>query len=220
MAFAQQARPPQTNKVWTSSRIALAAIVFVLLAMALSSSCNPTDVTSTNTSVPTNTTTAPAKSAPPVAPAKAAPVALPAEIKEATNTTLDGKTFKLKDYEGKVLVLNLWATWCGPCRKEIPEFIAMHRDYQGRGVEFVGLTIEDDRGNTPEAVKEFTEQFKINYPVAWADQNLWATLLSPNYGIPQTYVLTKDGRVLKKFVGYSPQVGGMVRAAVEQALSD
>lgn len=217
MTSEQQPRPPRANTVWTSSRVALAAIVFVLLAVALSSNCNPTDVTSTNPSVPTNTTTAPAK---PAAPAKAMPVALPDEIREAANTTLDGKTLKLKDYEGKVLVLNLWATWCGPCRKEIPEMIQLHKDYKGRGVEFIGLTIEDDRGNTPEAVKEFAEQFKISYPVAWADQKLWVSLLSPNYGIPQTYVLTKDGRVLKKFVGYSPQVGAMVRAVVEQALSD
>jgi peroxiredoxin len=84
-------------------------------------------------------------------------------------------------------------------------------------VEILGVTMEDER-NTVEGVKEFVEEFGIDYRIAWADFDFYKTILSPGYQIPQTYVLGKDGRVLHKFVGYNSEVGNHVRAIVNQSL--
>lgn len=134
-------------------------------------------------------------------------------------TTLDGKQLKLSDLEGKVVILNAWATWCGPCRKEIPDFIKIQEDYKGRGVEVLGVTSEDER-NTAESVREFVKEYKINYKVVWLDQDGWAAYLLPSGAIPQTYVIGQDGRLLKKFRGYSPQVAVMARAITDEALNN
>ena len=146
------------------------------------------------------------------------PTPLPDELVNASLTTLDGKPLKLSDLKGKVVVMNLWATWCGPCRREIPDFIEIQKDYAGR-VEVLGITSEDER-NTSESVKEFVKEFKINYKVVWADATAWEAFLAPRYSIPQTYVLGPDGNLLNKFVGYSPQVATMVRAMADEALAN
>ncbi|HEY9403515.1 MAG TPA: TlpA disulfide reductase family protein, partial [Pyrinomonadaceae bacterium] len=149
-------------------------------------------------------------------PAQSSP--LPDELLNAALTTLEGKSLKLPDLRGKVVVLNLWATWCGPCRREIPDFIEIQKDYEGR-VEVVGITSEDER-NTAESVKEFVKEFEINYKVVWVDAKGWEAFLAPRYSIPQTYVLGPDGNLINKFVGYSPQVATMVRDIADQALGN
>jgi len=146
------------------------------------------------------------------------PVEMPAEQLNASLTALDGKTLKLADYKGKVVVVNLWATWCNPCRREIPDFIEIQKDYAGRGVEVLGVTSVDER-NTEESIKEFVKEFKINYKIVKVETDDWASFLAPGYNIPQTYVLGQDGRLLRKFVGYSPQVAVMVRGLADQALN-
>lgn len=222
MTSEQPARAPE-KKIWTGTRIASAALVFSLLAVALSSSCNPTDSTRGGSKATPPTPGATVATAPPGRPAKppqqseqAAPSPLPDELRNVAMTTLDGKPLELSELKGKVVVLNLWATWCGPCRREIPDFIEIQEDYQGR-VEVVGITSEDER-NTAESVKEFVREFKINYKVAWVDEAGWTAFLAPRFSIPQTYVLGPDGNLIQKFVGYSPQVAVMVRDIADQAL--
>jgi len=216
------------RKIWTGGRIALAALTFSLLSIALSSSCNPTDSSrdgSTNAPTPPPATAKipPRGSNPQTQPAVATPPApeeaLTDEQRNAAMTTLDGQEFKLSDLAGKVVILNVWATWCGPCRKEIPDFIQIQEDYKGRGVEVLGVTAEDER-NTAEAVKEFVKEYKINYRVVWVDQAGWGAYLLPTGAIPQTYIIGQDGRLLKKFRGYSPQVAVMARAITDEALSN
>jgi cytochrome c biogenesis protein CcmG/thiol:disulfide interchange protein DsbE len=226
MTSEQPARAPE-KKLWTRARLASAALVFSLLAVALSASCNPTDSTRDGSKA----TTAPASAAPPAAnpttprppnqkpqSAQSAPTPLPDALLNTALTTLDGQALKLSDLKGKVVVLNLWATWCGPCRREIPDFIKIHEDYAGRGVEVLGITSEDER-NTAESVKEFVGQFKINYKVVWVDATGWEAFLAPRYAIPQTYVLGRDGNLIQKFTGYSPQVATMVRDIADRELS-
>ncbi len=225
MTSEQPARASE-KKILTGARIALAALTFSLLAIAISSSCNPTDSSRVGS---TNAPTSPpaAKISPrqpnPQASRAATPSspedALTDEQRNAAMTTLDGKGIKLSDYEGKVVILNVWATWCGPCRKEIPEFVAMRKEFSAGDVEILGVTMEDER-NTVEGVKEFVEEFGIDYRIAWADLDFYKTILSPGYQIPQTYVLGRDGRVLYKFVGYNSQVGDHVRAIVNQSLGE
>lgn len=207
------------KKIWTSARIALAALTFALLAVALSSSCGPTDSSrsNTNATVSPAATNAPRQTSTQAAPSPAAQNTLPDDLRDAAMTTLDGKALKLSDYEGKVVIANLWATWCGPCRREIPDFIQIQEDYQGRDMEVLGITSVDER-NTAAAIKDFIKEFKVNYQVVLVDQDAWASFLAPGYQIPQTYMLGQDGRVLKKFVGYSPQVAVLARGILDQAL--
>ena len=215
-------------KIWTRARLLLAAATFALLAVAFSSGCNhPPDTANVN--APGNTTTTgsgSASSAPPsrtTAPKPGMGSALDETTRNVAMKTLEGKPLRLADYAGKVVVLDLWATWCPPCRQEIPELVQIQKDYQARGVEVVGLTIEgfsgDEREQNVEAVRAFTGQFNINYTVGWADETLARTLLLPSGSIPQTYILDRNGRVAAHFKGYGPSMGAEIRQAIDQALA-
>lgn len=222
MTSEQPASEPKKN-LWTGARVALAALTFSLLAIALSASCNPTDSSRDGSRPAPPAPNAPAANAAPPRqanqpPVQTSPTPLPEAIMNAAMTTLDGKATSLADMKGKVVILNLWATWCGPCRREIPDFIKIQEDYKGRGVEVLGVTSEDER-NTEALVKEFVKEFKINYKVVWVDESAWTSFLSPRYSIPQTYVLDQNGQLLQKYVGYSPQVAVLARGVVDQALN-
>jgi thiol-disulfide isomerase/thioredoxin len=223
MTSEQTARAPE-KKTWTRARLASAALVFSLLAVALSSGCNPTDSTRDGSKPAPPAAASDGAAATPrlpnqqMPPAQQTPTPLPDELLNAALTTLDGQALKLSDLKGKVVVVNMWATWCGPCRKEIPDFIKIAEDYQGR-VEVLGITSEDER-NTAESVRRFVKDFEINYKVVWVDATGWEAFLAPRYSIPQTYVLGTDGNLIRKFVGYSPQVATMVRGIADEALGN
>ena len=136
-----------------------------------------------------------------------------AEIK-----ALDGGSFKLSDYAGKVVVLDLWATWCPPCRDEIPHLVEVSKEYRAQGLEVVGLDV-DPLQDDAETVRAFAQEFAVNYKIGWAERDLAASLMRGNGSIPQTLVITRDGRVLEHFIGYHPQrTPARMRRAIEQAL--
>jgi thiol-disulfide isomerase/thioredoxin len=214
-------------RVWTPRRLALAALAFALVAAAASPGCNPTDGSANmNAASPAAPAATPA-GGPAAARSSAGPRRnvtdvidpeprpLPEEVTAAKMTDLGGKALRLSDYEGKVVVLNVWATWCGPCRREIPDFIAMNADYRGRDLAIIGVTMEDER-NTEESVKNFVKGYKVDYPIAWVDLETYKALLAPGYQIPQTYVLDRRGRQVYKFVGYA--AAERVRSIIDQAL--
>ena len=210
-----------TPRIWTRKRLMLALFVFALLAVALSAGCNKeANYEAVNNAPPAPP--APARSATQPPPAAANNV-LPDNLKQTEMKTLDGKRLRLADYSGKVLVLDLWATWCGPCRFEIPDLVALHKDYQGRGVEVVGLTIEglteEEQRQKAASVNQFASRFKITYTLGWAERELAVALLSPTGSIPQTYVIGRDGRVVRRFTGYSPMLAPQIRQSVDQALA-
>src|ERR671921_1738163 len=97
-----------------------------------------------------------------------APKFLPEEVTGSELRDLSGRAFRLKDFRGRVYVVNLWATWCGPCRLEIPGFNKIYEDYRARGVEFVGLTAEDPEEDA-DTVRGFVEEFRMGYRVGWVD---------------------------------------------------
>lgn len=133
--------------------------------------------------------------------------------------SVGGESFRLSDYEGKVLVVNLWATWCGPCRAETPFFVALHGDYAARGVELVGLTTEDPARDA-QKVSDFARQYGVPYRLGWAGRDFARELKRGVENIPQTFVYGRDGRLLARFTGYNSETSPTkIRAAVEQALA-
>ena len=109
---------------------------------------------------------------------------------------LDGKPLSLENYSGKVVLLNFWATWCTPCRGEIPQFIEYQNTLGARGFQIVGISIDDD----PKPVRTFYQQFKMNYPVG-----MGTTALAESYGgvlgLPVTFLIGRDGKIAAKYVG-------------------
>jgi thiol-disulfide isomerase/thioredoxin len=147
----------------------------------------------------------------------APPSALPESVMQASINMLDGQKSKLADYSGKVLVLDLWATWCGPCKQEIPYLVEMAKEYKGRGVEVIGLTNEDPQTDA-EIVKDFSKRYNINYPIGWADAEMQAGLMR-GPAIPQTLIIGRDRKVVKHFRGFSPRMVSQMKAAIEAAAS-
>lgn len=154
------------------------------------------------------------------------PKFLPDEVTGQELRDLSGRAFRLKDFRGRVYVVNLWATWCGPCRMEIPGFNKIYEDYRARGVEFVGLTAEDPEEDS-EKVREFVDELRMSYRVGWIDRETVLTLGNWNssapprpgaLGIPQTFVVAADGHVVLRVRGYNPRVPEMIRAGVRKAL--
>ena len=154
-----------------------------------------------------------------------APKFLPDEVTGRELRDLSGRAFRLGDFRGRVYVINLWATWCGPCRMEIPGLNRVYEDYRARGVEFVGLTTENPE-EASETVRDFVEEFGMTYRVAWGDRETllklfaWSASQRPgrSTAIPQTFVVAADGRVVLYVRGYNPRVPEMIRAGVRNAL--
>jgi len=206
--MALKKQEPGPIKFWTPLRLVSTLIVFGLVAAFAASSCNSNDPPSKAT-VSEPATTA----APPVIPA----VVFSTEMKSAK-----GDPIRLSNYSGKVLLVNLWATWCGPCRRETPELVKLHKEYQARGVEMVGLSTEDPIASA-QSVHDFVEQFQVDYQVGWATRDVTIALmqLTGKTSIPQSFIITRNGRIKKQFIGFSPtQTPPLLRQALEDALSD
>lgn len=109
---------------------------------------------------------------------------------------LDGKPLDLASYRGKVVLLDFWATWCTPCRAEIPEFVEYQNKYGGQGFQVIGISMDDDAT----AVRPFYQQFKMNYPVAVGNAKL-AESYGGILGLPVTFLIGRDGRIAAKYVG-------------------
>jgi len=134
--------------------------------------------------------------------------------------SIDKGSFKLSDFAGKVVVINLWATWCGPCRAEIPDYEKVRKEFAGKPVEFIGLTTEDPRVAT-EKVKQFVRDFNFGFRLGWADRETARALMNGRSMIPQTIVLSSDGRIISHWNGYSRgQSHDRLKQAVEHALAD
>jgi thiol-disulfide isomerase/thioredoxin len=155
-----------------------------------------------------------------------APKSLPEEVTGRELRDLSGRAFRLSDFRGRVYVVNLWATWCGPCKMEIPGFNKIYEDYRARGVEFVGLTAEDPEEES-ETVSQFVDEFRMTYRVGWIDKETVLKLATWNapqppragyFAIPQTFVVAADGHVVLRVRGYNPRVPEMIRAGVRKAL--
>ena len=155
-------------------------------------------------------------------PKRAAPPAtallfLPEALLERRIRSLDDNSFRLADFNGKVLVINLWATWCGPCRREMPEYERIRKSYVGKNVEFVALTV-DDKAAGP-LVNKFVQDLGFGFIVGWADKETARQLMGTKRAIPQTLVVDASGNIVNHWAGYSPKDGGSrLRDAIDNAL--
>lgn len=112
---------------------------------------------------------------------------------------LSGKQHSIKEWQGKVLVINFWATWCPPCLKEMPEFEAMQNEFSNRGLQFIGIALDD-----ADPVKEFIASNKITYPILLGEDQ--GTKLAHDLGnivntVPFTVIVDKKGLVVKSHMG-------------------
>jgi thiol-disulfide isomerase/thioredoxin len=196
---------------FTPARLALTVLVLSLVGAIGASSCNSTDGIVKPGPVSIN----PAKSAPG---APAALLTLPAVALNTELKSINGHPIKLSDYAGKALLVNLWATWCGPCRKEIPELVKLHKQYRAKGLEVVGLSTENPEASE-EGVRRFAREFGMDYPVGWVTEDVAIALMQGRDAIPQSFVISRDGRIVKRFIGFNaaatPQ---QLRDAIDEAL--
>jgi thiol-disulfide isomerase/thioredoxin len=154
----------------------------------------------------------------PAAAAPAALISLPESLRERQIEMLEGGTFRFADFRGKVLVINMWASWCGPCRREVPEYEKVRKAYAGREVEFIGLTTEDP-GTASQRVKKFVRDVNFSFRIGWADRETARTLMNGRNAIPQTLVIDTDGHVVNHWVGYgSGHSAERLTQAIDQAL--
>ena len=119
--------------------------------------------------------------------------------KKAVDFTLndiDGNKISLADYNGKVVVLDFFADWCPPCRQEVPDFIELEKQYGSQGFSMIGVALVDQS-----AAKAFSGKMGINYPVLIDDGKVSAEY-GPIRSIPTTFVIGKDGKIAKVYIGY------------------
>ena len=144
---------------------------------------------------------------------------LPESLRERSLKSLDNNSFRLGDFGGKVVVLNLWASWCGPCRREVPEYENVRKEFAGRNVEFIGLTTENPRTSS-KRVREFVRSLNFGFRLGWADGETADTLMNGSNAIPQTLVIAPDGRVVSHWEGYvRGHSGDHLRSSIAEALS-
>ncbi len=115
--------------------------------------------------------------------------------------TLDGDSLRLVDYQGRVVLLNFWATWCAPCREEIPDLSALHAQFQSQGLTVLGVSL-DETGI--EGVQAFADEFDITYPLAHDARGALAEAVGNVYGLPTTLVIDAKGNVVHRVVGIYP----------------
>ena len=212
----------EKESFWTGGRVAITVIVAGLIIWygiaRYGSNQAPTPPFQVSGNVATRTQP-PNNPAPPPA-----FVAIPQQLRDTTVQTLDGGSLKLSDFSDKVVVLNMWATWCGPCRMEMPELIKMSNEYKSQGLVVLGLATTYNEQDDPQRVKDYVKQQNIPYKIIWDDGTLSAPLVQAVQGrsvIPQSFVISRDGRIVKHFTGFNPSsTPATMRQVIEEELSN
>jgi peroxiredoxin len=113
---------------------------------------------------------------------------------------VDGNPVSLSDYDGRVRLVDFWATWCAPCREEVPMFKEFHEQYGPRGFTLLAISMDDDES----LVQEFVAEYDIPYPNLLGDEEVERTF-GPIVGYPMAFLLDRDGKIVERFVGAKPR---------------
>src|SRR6266436_7638850 len=132
-------------------------------------------------------------------------------------TLANNQRMTLANYKGKVVLLDFYATWCGPCRAETPELVRLHQQYAGQGLQIIGLNVggQDDRAEVPAFAKEFGIQYSLGFP----EDEIADDYLGDNQNIPQAFLFDRSGNLVKRFVGYSEDSGAEIERLVNSSLT-
>ena len=129
--------------------------------------------------------------------------------------SLDGDSVSLAAHRGKVVLLNVWATWCHPCRDEIPELQAIHVKYQPRGLELIGVSVDSD--GSDDAIRSFMTDYRMTYPV-WRDPDERVSSQFLVVGVPATFLIDREGVLRWRKTGPIQPNDASLTAAIEAAI--
>ena len=115
---------------------------------------------------------------------------------EFTLPQLNGQQVSLSSYRGRIVLLDFWATWCVPCREETPHFVELQQKYGERGLQVIGVSMDD----SPAPVRPFVEQFHVNYPIVMGSDDI-STKFGGLLGMPTSYLINRDGKIVKRYIG-------------------
>ena len=195
-------------------------LVFTALTFVLSSLISCTNTASTNTTSSKKDSTDSSAPATSSAASKSSEYpSVTASIMQADIKDVDGGTFKLEDKKGKIVLVNLWATWCGPCVAAMPELIALQDKYKDKNFEVVGLVTDDE---SPESIKKFAQAKNLNYQLGYADVKLMSEFIKITRlpGIPQSILINREGKMVGIFPGGGPRVMAQIQETVEKAVNE
>jgi thiol-disulfide isomerase/thioredoxin len=129
-----------------------------------------------------------------------------------TLESLDGKNMRLSDFRGKAVLLNFWATWCGPCKIEMPWFVDFQKEYGSQGLQIVGVAMDD---SSKEDIAKFAKEMGVNYPVL-----LGKEAVGDEYGgvpaLPESFFIGRDGKIVDKIIGLKGK--GEIEDSIKKAL--
>ena len=190
------------------------AFLLFTFAFLLSTACRPAAAPVSISNKPVSVNDVPVTNQP-LAPTK--PIEEMTWAVMDTETTLEGNVYKLKDFQGKAVILDFWATYCKPCIEEIPHLKELQKKYGKENLEIVGMHVggDEDRPKVP----AFAKRLKIDYPLAIPEEELSRFIFGRETAIPQTAIFDRQGKLVKKFIGFDPQIKKEMDAAVEQAIN-
>lgn len=207
-----------TKDLKTHGRTGASAMVTLLMAFAVAG-CSLDGASKPGAESSKNAGATPRGSAPPQTslPMPPATAAREAALAARGWTFLDGRRAQLADYRGQVVVLDFYATYCPPCKEEIPHLIALQERFGSEGLNVIGLNVGDEADRRK--VSGFVKDLGIRYPLGNPDPALVEVFLSDNTAIPQTYVFDRAGRLVKRFIGYDATMPAELESAIQTALA-
>lgn len=132
-----------------------------------------------------------------------------------TLKTIDDQEINLSQLKGKVVLLDFWATWCGPCRESIPHLVHLYKTYRGNGFEMIGISL--DKGD-PQVVRNFAKSMDIPYPIVIAPENVIRNYKVTK--IPTSFLIDKEGRIRESIIGFNSTIAQQMTAKVLDLTSE